>query len=469
MSITRRRALGTALVGFPAILKAQAARRPNFLFFFPDQWRYDWTPFRKGLALRMPHLERMASRGKRFTRAVVASPVCAPSRACLAAGVEYERCQVPSNGYDYPLSQTTYYRRLRDSGYHVLGCGKLDLHKKTKDWGRDGRRLVKEWGFTDAIDSAGKGDAISSTLQNGRPMDPFMAHLERRGLLQAHLNDFDKRKGRDSYWNTDPCPLPDADYGDTWVASNGIELLQAVPQGTPWHLVVNFPGPHNPMDITKSMYQSVQGRSFAPPVQSHEGDAAGHAAIRQNYTAMCENIDTQMGRLLAAVERRGELENTVVVFSSDHGEMLGDHDRWAKSVPYQPSVGVPLVVSGPGVESGTTDALVSHIDLAATFLDFAGLLVPETMDARSLRGLLSGRVRTHRDVAHSALGNWRMSWDGRFKLVQGFRLREGEVRGAGPDTAELLFDLLEDPGESANVISRHREVADRLRLTRNPV
>jgi arylsulfatase A-like enzyme len=184
---------------------------------------------------------------------------------------------------------------------------------------------------------------------------------------------------------------------------------------------------------------------------------------------MCENIDTQMGRLLAAVERRGELENTVVVFSSDHGEMLGDHDRWAKSVPYQPSVGVPLVVSGPGVESGTTDALVSHIDLAATFLDFAGLLVPETMDARSLRGLLSGRVRTHRDVAHSALGNWRMSWDGRFKLVQGFRLREGEVRGAGPDTAELLFDLLEDPGESANVISRHREVADRLRLTRNPV
>jgi hypothetical protein len=345
----------------------------------------------------------------------------------------------------------------------VLGCGKLDLHKKTKDWGRDGRRMVKEWGFTDAIDSAGKGDAISSRLQNGRPMDPFMAHLERRGLLQAHLDDFDKRKGRNSYWNTDPCPLPDADYGDTWVASNGIELLRAVPEGTPWHLVVNFPGPHNPMDITKRMHQSVQGRSFAPPVESQEGDASGHAAIRQNYTAMCENIDAQMGRLLAEVERRGDLESTLVVFCSDHGEMLGDHDRWAKSVPYQPSVGVPLVVSGPGVESGTTDALVSHIDLAATFLDLAGLPVPETMDARSLRGLLAGHVRTHRDVAHSALGNWRMAWDGRFKLVQGFRFREGEVRGAAPDTAELLFDLLEDPGESENRISRHRNVADRLR------
>lgn len=465
MSITRRRALGTVLGGFPAILKAQAARRPNFLFFFPDQWRHDWTPFRKGLALSMPHLERMASQGMRFSRAVVASPVCAPSRACLAAGVEYERCQVPSNEYNYPLSQTTYYRRLRDAGYHVLGCGKLDLHKKTKDWGVDGRRLVKEWGFTDAIDSAGKGDAISSTRQSGRPMDPFMAHLERRGLLQAHLDDFDRRKGKNSYWNTDPCPLPDADYGDTWVASNGIELLRAVPNGTPWHLVVNFPGPHNPMDITGSMHRSVQGRSYSAPIRSHEGDNSGHTAIRQNYAAMCENIDAQMGRLLAEVERRGELENTVVVFSSDHGEMLGDHDRWAKSVPYQPSVGVPLIVSGPGVETGTSDALVSHIDIAATFLDFAGLPVPEAMDAESLRALLSGRARNHRDVVRSALGNWRMAWDGRFKLVQGFRFREGEVNGAEPGDPQVLFDLFDDPGETENRLLRHRDLADRLMKT----
>lgn len=463
MAITRRELLGTAMTAASTMTSAQGRRPPNFLFFFPDQWRFDWTPFHESLGLRQPNLQRIANRGMRFERAIVASPLCAPSRACLAAGMEYERCGVPSNGYDYPLTQTTYYQRLRDAGYHVLGCGKLDLHKKTQDWGLDGRRMVKEWGFTDAVDSAGKGDAINSTKRNGHPMDPFMDHLEKRGLLEAHLADFAKRGGRDSYFNTGPCPLPDADYGDTWVAENGLRLLRAVPEAKPWHLVLNFPGPHNPMDITSAMHQSVQGRNYPPPEPHSEGTAAKHNAIRQNYSAMCENIDAQMGRVLAEVERRGETENTIVVFSSDHGEMLGDHDRWAKSVPYQPSVGVPLVVAGPGVAEGVSQALVSHIDLTATFLDFAGLAIPASMDARSLRPVLADPRQNHRNVLRSGLGPWRMAWDGRFKLVRGFKLREGEVRGADASGGEVLFDLDTDPHETGNQIARHPEIAEQLR------
>jgi choline-sulfatase len=364
---------------------------------------------------------------------------------------------------DYPLSQKTYYERLRDAGYHVLGCGKLDLHKKTEDWGLDGRRLVKEWGFTDAIDSAGKNDAIRSTKQNGHPMDPFMAHLEKRGLLQAHLSDFEKRKSPNAYWNTDACPLPDRDYGDTWVTDNGLELLRSAPEGKPWHLVVNFPGPHDPMDITATMHRSVQGRSYPPPLRSIEGTAAQHNAIRQNYSAMCENIDAQIGRILAEVERRGETGNTLVVFASDHGEMLGDHGRWGKRLPYQPSVGVPLVVAGPGVVSGVSRALASHIDVAATFLDFAGLPVPGSMDSLSLRKVLSGATETHRKIVRSGLGEWRMAWDGRFKLIANFEIREGEVDGAEPGVNPLLFDLMDDPGETRNIAIRHPEVVRRLR------
>ncbi len=462
-SLTRRSLLAGTLAA-PAVLKAQqSSRRPNLLFFFPDQWRYDWTSFTPGIDVRLPVLQSLAARGVRFTRAVVASPVCAPSRACLASGREYDQCGVPSNGTDYPLPQTTYYRQLRDQGYAVLGCGKLDLHKATEDWGVDGRRMVKEWGFTDAVDNAGKYDAIRSTTRNGRPMDPFMEHLRQRGLLGAHLDDFSRRTGKQGFTNCEPCPLPDPDYGDIWSTTMGLELLRAVPKGQPWHLVFNFPGPHNPMDITRRMHASVQGRSYPQPIRSREYSAATHTAIRQNYTAMCETIDQQMGRVLAEVEARGELANTIIAFASDHGEMLGDHERWTKSVPHQASIGVPMVIAGPGVQPRVSDALVSHMDLAATFLDYASAPSLPQMTSRSLRPLVESRTNDHRDVVLSGLRDWRCSWDGRYKLVRKFSYREGEVDGAAPNTAEVLFDLQEDPHETRNIAAANPHIVSRLR------
>ena len=95
-----------------------------------------------------------------------------------------------------------------------------------------------------------------------------------------------------------------------------------------------------------------------------------HVAIRQNYTGMVENIDRLVGLLLDELKKRGEMDNTLVVDSSDHGEMLGDHNRWGKVLPYHASASVPMVIAGPGVQDGVvSDALVSHMDLAATFLE----------------------------------------------------------------------------------------------------
>src|SRR5690606_8399637 len=110
-----------------------------------------------------------------FTNAVCASPLCAPSRACLAAGKEYDRCGVANNDDDFPLDETTYYRILRDAcGYHVAGVGKFDLHKASYIWGLDGKHLLHEWGFSDGIDNAGKIDAVRSG--EIEPRDPYMAY-----------------------------------------------------------------------------------------------------------------------------------------------------------------------------------------------------------------------------------------------------------------------------------------------------
>jgi len=461
-NISRRYFLGAAASAL-GTLKAASGKRPNILFFFPDQHRYDWTSVNPRLDVRMPTLAALAKTGVAFRNAVVTSPLCAPSRACLASGKEYDRCGVRDNGEDYPVQQPTFYAMLRESGYHVMGCGKIDLHKKSYTWGLDGKHLLPEWGFSDGIDNAGKMDAILSGEEH--PQDPYMAFLEREGLRQMHIADFHQRAGH-AYANTAPTPLPDRAYCDNWLAENGLRLLGAAPKTQPWFLVVNFTGPHSPEDITRSMERTCRGRDFPQPNQSTEFDAPTHVAIRQNYSAMVENIDRWMGAFLEAVRKRGDLENTLIVYSSDHGDMLGDHDRWGKTLPYHPSVGVPLVVSGPGVNpAGTSDALVSHIDLAGTFLEYAGIRPPKDMDSRSLVPLLSGKARHHREFVRSGLSKWRLVYDGKHKLIRGFdpRVKRAQDTAAPAAPPDILFDLESDPLENANIASSRGDVVEKLR------
>jgi len=329
--------------------------RPNILFCFPDQHRPDFVGGNDELPVRTPYLDDLAARGVTFTRAHCPSPLCAPSRACLASGKQYDYCRVADNGVDYPLDQPTVYQALRNAAYHVAGVGKFDLHKATFDWGPDGKRLLEEWGFSDGIDNEGKFDAISSGAKT--PKGPYMAYLHERGLAGMHVKDFAQRRRPDNVHTT---PLPEEAYCDNWLANNGVELLRRFPKDRPWFLQVNFTGPHNPWDITYRMQSRWYGVGFPPPNSSTQFDASTHSAIRRNYAAMVENIDRQVGRLIGEVDDRGELDNTIVIWSSDHGEMLGDHDRWGKGVWHQPSVGVPLVMAGPGISQGiVSDALVS--------------------------------------------------------------------------------------------------------------
>lgn len=474
-TVTTAAALAGVLssAGEPRAGQAQSRRqdsdlRPNILLFFPDQLRYDWvTGNPSNIPVHTPNLQRLAEEGVWFRRAITPSPLCAPARACLASGKEYESCGVPSNHVNYPLTQTTVYSLLRDSGYYVAGCGKFDLHKATLDWGVDGKRLLKQWGFSNGIDNAGKIDAILSGSKT--PHDPYMAYLHRRGLAAGHIADFARRRGTDpdgcprSYSATFPTPLPENAYCDNWLANNGLDLLQKFPQGKPWYLAVNFTGPHAPVDITRRMEKLVRGRIFPQPNGCTTCSAKTNVLIRENYTAMVENIDRWVGIYLEKLRERGELENTLVVFCSDHGEMLGDHNFWGKTVPYQPSVSVPLIVAGPGVKPlGASDALVSTMDLAATFLDYAGLRRPGDMDSRSLRPVLEGKAKKHREAVTSALGPWRLVFDGRYKLIRGFAparrnwMRQWDQLRFVPAAPEplLVFDLEADPLENVNLAIR---------------
>ena len=178
------------------------SNRPNILFFFPDQLRFDWMGSNPDIAVRTPNLDRLQKNGVTFSKTVCPAPVCAPSRACVAAGTEYDNCPVKGNSDDYPTDRDSVYSILRDSGYHTMGCGKFDLNKGTctsnlPAWGLDGKHHLKEWGFSDGINNEGKMDGANSGRE--KPQGPYLQYLEERGLRQMHLKDFSNRKGHGSY------------------------------------------------------------------------------------------------------------------------------------------------------------------------------------------------------------------------------------------------------------------------------
>lgn len=457
---------------------ASAAARPaNILFFFPDQWRPDWHALNPSIPVRTPTLARLAREGVWFDRAYCPSPLCAPSRACIAQGLEYRNAGVRDNGESMPTDTPTLYKLLNEAGYRVGSVGKLDLRKPAHDWGPDGMHRVdghvwfNEWGFTDGLDSEGKGDSFNGiSHEDDAPVgnSPYTKMLmdRRDGSLERYIqwrDDRNKFGPHSNYAFTTPIELADEAYNDNWVGQNGLDVLRAFPGDTPWFLQANFPGPHPPLDITPPMADWYRDATFDQPFANTQLRPEVHLEIRRNYTAMIENIDRWFAQYVKALEDRGEAENTLIVFSSDHGEMLGDHDLWGKRFPYEPSAAVPLMAWGAGVRKGYRHSGPAEtLDVTATFLDYAGVPVPGSMDSRSMRPLLAGATDAHRDVATSALLGWRLACDGRYKLMQGYDPEKGVDKDAGPAADVLLFDLKSDPVEAHNVASSHPDIVARL-------
>jgi arylsulfatase A-like enzyme len=385
--------------------------------------------------------------------------------------MEYDRCGARGHRVDYPLAAESLYRRLRDEAdYHVMGSGKFDLQKhsnqETPGMGTDGTAYLDPNGFSTGVDCLGKLDAVNSGAK--KPRDPYMAYLHDQGLAGTHVEDIENRSDRGA---TFPTPLPDEAYCDNWIGRRSVELLREAPDDQPWFLQVNFAGPHDPWDVTEEMHGWYRDPdvTFPEPVEpGGDLDPEGYQEVRRNYAAMVENIDQWVERFLDVVAERGETDETIVVFASDHGEMLGDHGYWGKTYPYQPSAGVPFVVAGPDVESrGVVDAPATILDLHATFLDLAGI-DPGPVDSRSMRPYLAGEGDP-RDVVFSGLHQWRLAFDGRHKLVRGFGPEAGDdmfnettVLRSLRECDPLMFDLDDDPDETENVAAEYSEIRNRL-------
>lgn len=437
-------------------------RKPNILFFFSDQHRGDWMPYSEeikkaqgvaDLQLHVPNIQAMMERGTAFSNAYSPAPVCAPARACLASGQRYRKCRVYQNNVNYDPALPNFYGTLKENGYYVTGTGKFDLNKADLYWGDGFHELLQQMGFSDALDSEGKMDTIWAALQNNP--GPYGKLLIEAGWMDAHKEDMINRGNQDI-----PTPLPPELYADNWIEAKSKSMLAKMPADQPWFMQINFSGPHDPWDVTKEMKDAMAGRSFPDAVDCTFTEK--NQGVRQNYAAMIENIDRIIGQIIAQLEQQGMLENTLIVYGADHGEMMGDHSLYGKSKPHQGSIHIPLVIDASylgGKPGRCYQSPVELQDLTATFLDYAGITPAYKMDSVSLKHVVEGSDAPVREFVVSELiqnvktgpiNSFTVVTDGCWKLI----MRPGQ-----PDK---LFNLAEDPFECNELAQKYPEQVQRL-------
>lgn len=446
--------------------------RPNLLVIMADQLRHDWLGLCGTPGVSTPAIDALAARGMRFTNVITNSAICVPARLALATGMRPERIAAWGNDARLRPGDLTYYQRLRDGGYRVGVVGKLDLAKSESYNGvRGDRPLVYQWGFTHPLEAEGKMHARG---HDGRPLGPYGFWLEAQGLFEQFSADYESRmadiiaalRGDGGPYAGDglyrDSVLPTEAFEDRWLGERAVEWLEQVPGDFPWHLFVSFVGPHDPFDpptewanrfrqaaVPDAVPAVPDGRpGYVWPSRWALTDEAVRCARRQ-YSAAVALIDSQVARILDVLDRRGLTDDTYVVFTSDHGEMLGDLGLFEKSVAYEPAARIPLIAAGPGINPGTSEALVELADLNPTLCELAGLPAQEHIDARSLVGVLRSREPGPlRHVAVCSQAHYRALRSATHKYIA----NNNRHRFSRPHDPDEVYDLVVDPGETRNLV-----------------
>ncbi len=440
------------------------ARPPNIVWIFADQWRHDAFGFAGNRIIRTPHLDALAARGAVFTRAYCESPVCMPSRASLVTGL-YPSGHGLSNNLGLPdygrvpdPALPTVMRRLRDTGYFTAAVGKLHLYAPPAELGLC---VVHE-------------EFDKWVLFRGKRETPYVAYLRERGLFERWAEAltrsfavvFGGQPGPPA--GAGPDPLEPADTLDAFIGRQAERMIRDHPHqhgDQPLFLWVGFVGPHLPYD-GPAPYASRYDPTAIPlgpprppqfPANRYgdtlrhlasirnvgDLDPAGHRLVARHYYGAATLIDDAIGGIVRAVGEAGLDRDTWLLFSSDHGELLGDHGLLGKQVFYEAAVRVPQVVVPPvgAVATVRFDGLTQGFDLTATILDLAST-GRGGHAGRSLLSLFAGGA-PGREVVFSEITGFLMMATRRWKLVVDERSGEPQA----------LYDLCADPSETQDLLA----------------
>jgi len=442
--------------------------KPNILFIMCDQLRADALGC-TGTWVKTPNIDRIAREGVRFSNCVTNSPVCLPARISLATGLYPHNTGVWDNcPYELPEGALTWMTAIRAAGYRTSLIGKSALHRRGPDI-RKFEYILNSYGLDDV-------DEIRGPRASAETLCHMTARWDSLGLLQAFQKDIQERKGRNKTL-VRPSPLPLAEYYDVYVGQQAKNYLRNYKRAEPWFCWVSFAGPHEPWDTPEpyaSMYRPEEMpaprkrpalRRGGPTGELDERFAEAQDKIenalelRASYAGKVTLIDDQIGEIVKEIETRGELDRTVILFTSDHGEMNGDYGLIHKSNFLNPAIRIPLVVSTPGTRNSPVggkifDHPVELFDAGPTLTDFAGARINYRHFARSLRQLVEDPTIGHRSFALTEFKQETMYLDPDWKLMLN---RSNEPY--------RLFDLKRDPDEMADLVEKkeHHALIAQLR------
>jgi len=444
-------------------------QNPNILWICSDQQRWDTLGCYGNPLVQTPNLDRLAGKGAVFDHAYSQSPVCTPSRASFLTGRYPRTTRCRQNGQDIPSDELLVTRILAESGYTCGLSGKLHLSACNPKVCLDMERRIDD-GYTTFHWSHHAGGG-------GGQANEYWAWLAEKG---AH---FKNEPHPDSPYVQ--MGMPEDLHQTTWCVEKGCEFIDDHANAkTPWLFSVNMFDPHHGFDppakllerympilddiplpsyregelANRPLYQQIDHKSAYGGAAGHpfpEMTEKDHRLVRAAYFAMCDLIDAQVGRLLEALEATGQAGNTIVIFTSDHGEMLGDHGIYLKGPYfYEPAIRVPLIISWPRtITSLRTAALVELTDLAPTLLDAVGLPHHPGMQGKSLWPMLTGQAPAdhHRDDVYCEYYNampWHKEPSAQLTMVRTGRNKLVVDHSGGSGE---LYDVEADPGEKHNL------------------
>ena len=444
--------------------------RPNILFLMTDQHRWDALGCVAGW-VQTPHLDRLASEGVRFTGCIATSPECIPARVSLASGLYPHNTGVWDNiAYTLPAGTPTWMRAIQAGGYRTSFFGKSHWHPHRGDI-RSRENLMKEYGFDDVNEVPGPRTSMHC-------LSHMTAGWQAKGLWDEFKRDLTERIQTNPFL-VRPSTLPLQEYYDVYVGQQAVDYLQKYQRDQPWFCWVSFPGPHAPWDAPEpyaSMYDPAAMPLPIPPTSDQDKTASSNVLrrrtkatglavwdiqqMRANYAGKVSLIDDQVGQIVETVQHRRELDRTIIIFTSDHGEMNGDHGLIYKSNFYRSAVSVPLLIRLPGpmgdaVAGKTCSNLVESFDIGPTLVDLVGGKLAFQQFGRSLVPYLRSGADKGRSVAISEFLGEIMIMDHVWKAA------------INPDgTVYQLFQVQDDPDELTNLAGRPEvaEVETELRL-----
>ena len=422
------------------------AQTPNIVFLLPDQLRHDFLSCYGAGFIDTPAIDWIADHGVRYDNAYSASPLCVPARTALLTGMNAVRNGVTDNLHTLRPDHIqagirTWPQIMAASGYYTAAVGKMHFYP----W--DARH-----GFQYRVACE---DKLWSLIR-----DDYYHYLKDNGFRKLRWSEYGDYLERKGVAHTD---VPWEHSWDRYTGREARRFIDTYGKDGPFVLMVGFPSPHDPYDPAHDFPHTYRPQDMPAPIPaSSHGHSLRESTIRSragmgmdlsnvtedetrdiraHYAGLVKQIDHEVGEIIDTLRRNELLENTVIIFVSDHGDHLGDHGIAGKGTFYEAAAHIPLLVSAPGRARGATCSdLVELRDVTATMLTLAGCELPTYMDAQVLPGLDLGGPQVRSHIFGMLTKGW-MAFDGRYKLC---KYSSGEA---------MLFDLDKDRHEQDNLIA----------------